>query len=160
MRTLTAILVCLSLSLVFGATAWARMGETESQIVQRYGKPFLRQHFTWCDKDNFNVQGFSVVVTLLNGVSVGELYHITVGNLTETQIVELLDANCEGFSWDEVPPGKIPKDIHYQIKQMWVRPNGSTAVSLGYSIEFKSINLMFAEANANKPPPAASTAGF
>ena len=160
MRLITPSILILLLTLGFGSTAQARLGESEAAVIQRLGKPFLTQHFTWCDKDNFSVNGFSIVVTLINGQSVGELYHITSGTLTDFQVVDLLDANCQGFSWDEVPKNEIPKDIFHPIKQMWRRPNGSTAVSLGYSIEFKSIYLIIAEKDANKPPPAPSTRSF
>ena len=159
-RITTPFILVLLLMLGCGSSAWARLGESEAEVIQRLGKPYARQHFTWCDKDNFSVNGFTIVVTLINGLSVGEAYHITSGNLTDSQIVDLLDANCEGFSWDEIPQNKIPKDIFHPIKQMWQRPNGSTAVSFGSSIEFKSIFLILAEQDANKPPPAPSTAGF
>lgn len=160
MRTITPYLLILLLAISLESTALAHLGDSEADLIQRLGKPFAKQHFTWCDKDNFSVNGFSIVVTLINGRSVGELYHITTGNLTDSQIVDLLDANCEGFSWDEIPHDKIPKDVFHPIKQMWRRPNGSTAISFGYSIEFKSIDLILAEENATKPPPAPSTGGF
>jgi len=160
MRTIILGVLILFFALGSGTAAWARLGETEDQLVQRYGKPFLKQRFAWCVKDNFNVQGFSIVVTLLNGISVGESYRISSGSLTDFEVVELLDANCQGYSWDEVPANEIPKEIFHPVKQMWRRPNGSTAISTGTSIEFKSIDLLMAEENANKPPPAPSTAGF
>jgi hypothetical protein len=150
----------LVLALFVTTTAQARLGESEAQLIQRFGKPILHQHFTWCDKENFNPNGFSIEVTLLGGQSVGEVYHITIGTFTEEQILELLQDNSQGYDWDEVSKSNMPQDIYHSIRHMWQRPNGSTAILRGNAFEFKSIYLIMAEEAANKPPPAPSTAGF
>ena len=61
--------------------AQARLGESEDAIIQRFGKSALKQRFDWCEKDYFNVNGFSIVVTLLKGQSMGESYRISTGTL-------------------------------------------------------------------------------
>ncbi len=151
---LTTRFVLLSLlALTMGAPAHARLGESEAQIIERLGRPFLHQHFVWCDKDNFSANGFTIVVTLLNGQSVGETYHITRGTISEEQMAELLHVNSQGYAWNEVPQSEIPRDILHPDKRIWRRPSGSTAVFDGSSFEFKSIYLILAEEAANKPPP-------
>jgi len=157
---ITPAILALLVTLGFGTVAWARLGETEDALVQRYGRPVLKRHFAWCDKENFSVNGFSIEVTLLNGVSAGESYRISSGTLTVSQVEDLLSANCQGFAWYEVPKSEITQDVFRSIRQKWQRPNGSTAIFTGSSIEFKSINLIIAEKDANKPPPTPSTAGF
>jgi hypothetical protein len=125
-----------------------------------HGKPIFKEHLTWCDRGHFSKNGFSIVVTLLNGVSRGESYSINPGNLTPLQVSDFLDANTEGFPWYEVASNAIPKDMAHPNKQMWRRQNGSTATLLGNSIEFKSIFLIIAEEDANHSPPAPATQGF
>jgi len=146
--------------LVVTATAQARLGESDAQLVQRFGKPFFHQHLSWCDKETFSVNGFSIDVILLSGQSVGETYRISKGTFTEEQIYDLLQDNSQGYQWDEVAKSAIPQDLFHSIKQMWQRPNGSTAKLTGNAFEFRSIYLIMAESAANKPPPAPTTAGF
>ncbi len=109
------------------------------------------------------MNGFSITVTFINGVSVGELYQLKPGSsITDELAVELLEANCEGYSWDELSKIRIPKNNYPPIKQMWQRPNGSTAVLTATSFEFKSINLILAEEEEAAKPKAVtpSTQGF
>ena len=161
MKPVTSAFLILLFALGFGSIAQARLGETEATIIQRYGRPMLKQHFGWCDKENFLANGFSIEVTFLNGVSAGESYHINSGGLTDSQVEDLLNANSQGYTWYDVDQADIPKDIVNPIRQMWQRPNGSTATFTGPSLEFKSIWLIFAERDAaQQAPPTPSTAGF
>jgi len=156
------LILAILLSLSMASSAWARLGETESAVIARYGKPLLKVHRTCGDEESFSANGFSITVTLINGISVGELYRIAPGQkFTDELTTELLGANCQGYSWEELPKTEIPKNIYSPIRQMWRRPNFSTAVLTATSFEFKSIYLIDAqEAAANQKTAAPSTQGF
>jgi len=142
-------------------SVWARLGEAESTIVSRYGKPSAKIHRPWGDEEMFSMTGFAITVTFINGISRGELYRITSGKITDDQASNFLSANSEGYSWQELEKGDIPKNIYSSIKQMWRRPNMSTAALTDTSFEFKSIFLIIAQQDAaNQKPAAPSTRGF
>ena len=152
----------LVLSLVVATPAWARLGESEADVIARYGKCLYKMHRPWGDVEGYSMNSFTITVTLIQGVSRGELFVITPGQtITDEQEVDLLGANSEGYSWSDAPPEDIPKHAYPPVKQMWVRPNGSTAVLTASSIEFKSIFLIEAQQDAaNQKPAAPSTQGF
>jgi hypothetical protein len=155
------LIFTLLLSLSMATTAWARLGETESAVITRYGKPAYKMHRPWGDQEGFSMNGFSISVTFINGVSRGEVFTSSGHTITVEQASDFLSANCEGYSWDERPKSDIPKNTYPPIKQMWQRPNGSTAVLTDSSFEFKSIFLIIAQEDAAKQKPAApSTQGF
>jgi hypothetical protein len=149
------------LSLSMATSAWARLGETESAVIGRYGKPSVKMHRVWGDEERFSMNGFSIAVTFIKGVSVGEAFRTSGAAITDEQVSDLLSANSQGYSWEETPRNEIPKDIFHPVRQMWTRPNGSTAVLTDSSFEVKSIYLIFAQEDAAKQKPAApSTQGF
>ena len=154
------LIFILLLSLSLATSAWARLGETESAVIGRYGKARYKIQRPWGAEEGFLMNGFSIAVILINGVSRGELFSSPRHTITVEQAVEFLSANSEGYSWDERPKSEIPK-VYPVIKQMWQRPNGSTAVLTDSSFEFKSIFLIIAQQDAaNQKPAAPSTRGF
>jgi hypothetical protein len=160
-KNITPFILILLLALCFEATAWARLGETESAVAQRYGRTAYKLHRAWGDEEKFSMNGFSITVTFIHGVSVGELFESPGHIITDEEMVDLLAANSEGHSWSDAPSYDIPKHAYPPVKQMWVRPNGSTAVLTASSLEFKSISLLIAQEDAAKQRPAVpSTAGF
>jgi hypothetical protein len=151
----------LLLSLSMATSAWARLGETESAVIGRYGKARYKIQRPWGAEEGFLMNGFSIAVILINGVSRGELFSSPRHTITVEQAVEFLSANSEGYSWNERPKSEMPKNVYPPIKQMWQRPNGSTAVLTNSSFEFKSIFLIIAQQDAaNQKPAAPSTRGF
>jgi len=151
----------LLLSMGMATSARARLGETESAVLARYGKPSYKMHCAWGNQEGFSMNGFSIAVTFIDGVSRGELFTCSGHAITDEQASDLLSANSEGYSWYEVEKANIPKTGYPPIKQMWQRPNGSTAVLTDSSFEFKSIYLILAQQDAaNQKPAAPSTRGF
>ena len=107
------------------------------------------------------MNGFTLAVTFIEGVSRGELFNSPGHTITTELASDLLSANSEGYSWSDAPSSDIPKNAYPRIKQMWVRPNRSTAILTASSFEFKSIFLIIAQqdaANQKAAPP--STQGF
>jgi hypothetical protein len=150
---LTAVLL-----LGLATSARARLGETETAVEERYGKPTFKYIKPWCVEETYSMNGFTIVVTFIDGVSQGEKYTLPAQELSAQQVNDLLTANSEGYLWDEVPKS----DVVPPAKQMWKKPNGSTAVLTAFSIEFKSADLIAAAAKAEPPkqPTAPSTQGF
>ncbi|MCE0496355.1 MAG: hypothetical protein LV481_00200 [Methylacidiphilales bacterium] len=139
---------------------WARLGETESAVVARYGRMSVKIHRAWGDEAYFSMNGFNITVTLINGVSAGELYRCTGHIITDAEASDFLSANSEGYAWYEHPE-EIPQKNYSGIKQIWKRPNGSTAVLTGTTFEVKSIDLIIAQQNAANPKPVVpTTQGF
>jgi hypothetical protein len=153
-------LLIISFLLSLGTTsAWARLGETESAVVERYGTPHFRLLRGWCEEVTFQANGFTIVVTFIKGVSRGENFSLPGQSITDQQVSDLLEANSEGYLWDEVAKA----DLVPPAKKMWKKPNGSTAVLSGSSFEFKTIDLINAQAEEDKAkekPAAPSTQGF
>src|ERR1017187_6854670 len=151
-------IITLLLTLSVVTTAWARLGEAETAVINRYGKPQFRLIRTWSEDVTFQMNGFNIVVTFINGISKGEAYTIPGETITEQQANDLLTANSEGFLWDEVPKA----DLVPPAKKMWKKPNGSIAVLSGSKFEVKSIDLIKAQdaVSAKQKPTGPSTQGF
>lgn len=149
------LMVLLSLGMVTSASA--RLGETEAAVVERYGKPSFRLIKTWCTEETFSMNGFTIVVTFIDNVSKGEKYSLLGQQLSSQQVNDFLAANSEGYLWDEVPKA----DVVPPAQRMWKKPNGSIATLSGFSIEFKSADLIAAAAKNEAPKETApSTQGF
>jgi hypothetical protein len=143
--------------------AWARLGENEADIVTRYGKPTFIIHHTWGDEKTYSFNGFTINVSMISGVSVGELYRVAPGQkINDEMSAQLLSANSEGFFWKEIPKDQFPKDISAAVNKMWQKPDGSTAALADNSFEFKATDLLNAEqaAAATQKPVAPSAQGF
>lgn len=151
------LVLTLLLAIGFATTASARLGETESAVLSRYGQPHFKTKRPWGEDQGFTMNGFTITVTFLNGISNGELFSIPGRVISDEQVKGLLEANSEGFLWDEVAKA----DLEPPAKRMWKKPNGSTAVLTMSAMEFKSANLLKAQTEAaNAKPEAPSTKGF
>jgi hypothetical protein len=127
--------VALSLLLLFGAAslAQARLGETQDQIVARFGNgsPFFIIYGGPHDglkQQQFRKPGFDIQV-LFTDFSVGETYTAS-SKLTEDQIQNLLAANSEGHPWKE--------SAGAGASRFWTRDDGATARLTDTQFEFKS----------------------
>jgi hypothetical protein len=153
------LILTLLISLGMVTTASARLGETESAVEARYGTPHFRLIKSWSEDVTYEANGFTILVTFIKGVSKGEKFTLPGQTISDQQVSDLLEANSEGFLWDEVAKA----DLVPPAKKMWKKPNGSTAVLTGSSFEFKSIDLINAQADEDKAkakPAAPSTQGF
>ncbi len=96
------ILVALAATLLVALPASARIGETESQVEKRYGKPVetLRNESGLHRKYAF--RGFTVLVSFQSGVSAMEQYQKKdLAVITPTETVQLLAANSNGGKWTD-----------------------------------------------------------
>jgi hypothetical protein len=99
-----AFVTVTSAFLLCASSTRARVGETESQIDDRYGKPAGR----WDDylgyKKLYRWHGFDVMVTFTDGVSQREMFVKTVGALEahdQKRLEKISGAGRNGIIFDE-----------------------------------------------------------
>jgi hypothetical protein len=168
----------LTLFLIISLTgpAWARLGESEDQLVLRYGDATNKEHLAASDSElvevdrlHFKKTGFDVVVTLFNSVSSEEVItNSESDSLSDQEIKTLLDANADGHAWKEMPAsqGTVPwpeddgtrSDVGGH--KLWQRDDGAVAIAGGDEFKIKSKELIDAEVAAYKVAHTHSLDGF
>ncbi len=104
-----------------GATAFARIGETEMQIEKRYGKSTPSSYST----KGYFYKNLFIIVTFDNGVSGIETYEKRdVASISTGEIRRLLDANGGGTKWQE--PIRNGLEVRYKGKTCFAEYNGIT----------------------------------
>jgi len=104
-----------------GATAFGRIGETETQIGKRYGKPTRNSSST----RGYFYKALFIIVTFDNGVSGIETYEKRDGtSMSAEEIRQLLDANGDGTKWQE--PIRNGFEVRYKQKTCFAEYNGIT----------------------------------
>jgi hypothetical protein len=143
------LIICLT------GPAWARLGETEEQLIARYGQETGKESGSIWNKAvpdciQFQKSGFFIVVWLLNGISSEEYIakndYIREGKhdpLTPDETKTLIDANAQGHVWHKVKSGT-----------KWLRDDGAIAVGSETGFDVKSKELMDANTAASKPVPS------
>ena len=142
--------------------AWARLGETEDQLIARYGKEIHKQkneangqQVGWTDL-LFGKSGFQIEVMLFNGVSSKETFWKTAGDeTTDDEIKTLLNDNAQDHAWNK----EAPEDSQ-GISRKWQRDDGAVAGFESGRFYVKAKELIDAEAAAYKAAHAASLEGF
>ena len=114
--------------------AWASLGETEEQLIARYGKEIgikskdqAKGGAVALDRLSFNESGFQIDVLLFNGISSEEsVYHRPNTPMTDAEIKTLLNANAQGQAWKEVAP---QQELLLWLKSLksWQREDGVIA---------------------------------
>jgi hypothetical protein len=155
----TALLTFCFIVTVVG-TAQARLGETADQLVQRYGPP-LTENDQKGEADKiakadvvFQKGGFQISVTVVDGLSVAELFKKINGQpLSTGEVRTLLGANAQGREWEAPQDGNGGK--------LWTRDDSATAM-LGENgtLLIKSRELVSKETSAKKLEQAPSLEGF
>jgi len=146
---------------VVTANAQARLGETPDQLVARYGQPLSE-----ADQKAegikvaqaavvFQKGGFEIDVTVVDGVSVQEIFKkINNQPLTLGEVRTLLNANAQGLDW-EAPV------ITLGGGKLWKRDDNATALAgSDGSLIIKSRTLAVKEAVAKKEEKTPSLEGF
>ena len=101
---------CITALLLFGATVFARIGETEAQIEKRYGRPASSSGSTKL----YFYKNFSIIVAFENGVSGIETYDKRNGaSMSAVEIWKLLDVNGGGVKWHQ----STSSDLEFQYTQ-------------------------------------------
>jgi hypothetical protein len=104
------ITCCITALVLFGATAFARIGEAEAQIEKRYGEPTSGSRLT----KRYSCKNLVIIVTFNNGVSGIETYEKRNGTpMSVMEIRRLLEANGGGTKWHE----PIRNGFEFQYKE-------------------------------------------
>jgi hypothetical protein len=86
--------------LLFGATVFARTGETEAQIEKRYGRPTSGSRWT----KTYSNKNLFIIVTFDNGVSGIETFQKRNDSpMARAEIEKLLEANSDGANGRDRP---------------------------------------------------------
>lgn len=123
-------LILLGSMLCLTTTLFARLGENEAQLIQRFGEPRLRtshsvfaQGKSWVlgPQLHFRQDDWSITAVLVDA-RCGHIHYTKVGEWTDEQFLAVLNANSQGGRWTETSkPGGIPK-----LQRSWRRDDGAT----------------------------------
>ena len=154
-----SILVLFLIAILTGS-AWARLGETEDQLVARYGQELIKNKLqlrgspVTIDAIQFIKGGFGVQVSLFNGISAEEEIHKPHNEpILDEEVKILLDANAQGHVWTE-------DTAKTDIPRKWHRDDGATAELYLESFDVKSKNLIDAKTAAHDAANVTSLQGF
>jgi hypothetical protein len=115
------IACCITALVLCGATAFARIGETEAQIEKRYGEPTSGSRLT----KTYSYKNLVIIVTFDNGVSGIETYEKRNGTpMSAVEIGKLLEANSGGTNWHE--PIRNGFEFLYKEKTRFAEYNAVT----------------------------------
>lgn len=112
------------------ATAQARLGETEQEMVDRFGKPMQRGEHTVIAQGkswvlgptvHFRQEDWQISADLVDGRCVRIAYSKR-GDWTEEQVQLVLGSNSQGIKWTETSKPNTKK-----IERSWRRNDGALA---------------------------------
>jgi hypothetical protein len=119
---------CVTALLLFAASAFARIGETEAQIEARYGKPtknVTASEFALTGVTRmYKSAGFEIVVTFVDGKSGSEYFSKgSYGKLDQSEVDTILAANAG--KWAEI---KADHPLYNWRSQRWILGDMSSFV--------------------------------
>jgi len=110
----TVLLILISGFFLCPNSTHARVGETESQVDHRYGKPAGK----WDDyvgyKKLYHWHGFDVMVTFLDGMSQREMFNRTTGPLDvkdQKYLTKISGAGSNGIIFDKASDAYTTKEF-------------------------------------------------
>ena len=115
------ITCCITALVLFDAAAFARIGETEAQIENHYGRLVSSFRST----KGYFYKDFFIIVTFDNGISGIETYEKRNGTpMSAMEIRRLLEANGGGTKWHE--PIRNGFEFQYKEKTRFAEYNAVT----------------------------------
>lgn len=142
--------------------AFARVGETEPELVKRFGSPVVRsidqigaegRMWTIGPQLTFKKDDWTIVCVLVDG-RVGKESYGKRGQWTEDHLKTVLNANSQGAKWEET--GRAGKKLAREWRRSdgatarWVSNSGMTIIVPGYERAKKVIEAK-GKAEAGKP---------
>jgi hypothetical protein len=118
------------LFLVIAPSLWARLGETEAELVARFGQPHSRVSHSVFAQGKFIPLGpqlhfregeWRITADLIDGRCLRIAYQ-KPGDWTEDQIRLVLNSNTQSSQWAETSKANIAK-----LQRAWRRKDGSVA---------------------------------
>ncbi len=122
--------IAVLLSFFLTAQAVARLGESEAELVKRFGPPTQRSSEKTATQGRFHEvamrltfrQGdWTIESSLVDGRCARERYS-KVGEWSEEQIAQVLDSNAQGAKWTQTSKASSAK-----VLREWRRDDGATA---------------------------------
>jgi len=119
------------LLLTVPSLACARLGETEEQLVARFGAAATKAKeitltqgkiIEFGTKLTFRQGDWSIECAITDGRSSREVYH-KQGEWTEDQFATVLNSNSQGGKWTDTSKAMVKK-----VAREWRRDDGATAV--------------------------------
>lgn len=149
-------IIAAALAACLTSSAFARLGDTEAQIEQRYGKSFHTVAGELPMK-MYRHADFIIGVVYINGRSEAELYRKSDDNtdLSGDEITVLMQANSDGKEWRKTDGAGISHDI-------WLRDGASCTHSKFINHGLMIASTVFSKANdeANKHEAEKKLSGF
>lgn len=170
--------LCFSIAFLLGlmvapSVSFARLGETEDELIKRFGRPVS----TITDKDDIGIadkqlmfkKGDTIIhATIYRGECVSEGYQFMDGDGEAVPLKgpalekaeAALGANAAGFEWQKHPsPGAINPDMLHA----WNRTDGAVAAVVWRNrpetLEIQNMRFVH-EQNTSKRASAAGASGF
>ena len=119
------------LLLLFPSLTLARLGETEQELVARFGGPASRAKeitltqgkiIDFGSKLTFRQGDWTIVCAIIDGRSAREVYHKR-GEWTEDQFTTVLTSNGQGAKWTDISKPSVRK-----LAREWRREDGAKAI--------------------------------
>ncbi len=169
---LIATILALFFALASENQAHARLGETVDQLTARYGPGGTAGAPTAdfpVSVKIFHKQNWTIIVSFIDGLSVGEKYQ-KPGGVDDASVQTLLDINAEGHTWNLTQSGPsfmaslIPTPN--AVGKKWGRDDGAVAtlqagMRIFFTVESKQlVDAEAALAAAQKKAHEASLQGF
>jgi hypothetical protein len=129
-RALRSLLIRFLLIACLASVAQARLGETEAQMVARFGKPTLRTTHTVHSQGkswdlgpsfHFRQDDWTIQCDLIDARCVRVVYGKR-GEWTDEQLEMVLAYNSQGLKWERLPKPGFEKNL-----RSWKRSDGATA---------------------------------
>lgn len=172
-KRLLVLISFLSAVLIAPSVSFGRLGETEEELIKRFGRPVSeitdKKEIGIADKELMFKKNDAIVrVTIYQGQCVSEGYQFMdrAGNAVPLHGADLakadaaLGANAAGFEWQKHP---APHNINPDMLHAWNRTDGAVAAVVWRNkpgmLEIQSMNFIQAE-NAAKRSSAAGNSGF
>lgn len=160
-----SLLFAVVLVLSGGDLALANLGDTEVQLIARYGPEIGDKTRDQAiggavalDRTSFSKSGVTYQVLIFKGVSSEEsIFKRPYSPMTDGEVKNLLDANAHGHPWKEVPPQPEFTTWLHALKS-WQRDDGAIASLEGPKerprllFHIKSKELMDAQKAADSAP--------
>jgi hypothetical protein len=165
-------LLALLLGFALATRAEARLGDTQDQLVARYGPGANAGAATAAypvSVMTFHKQNWYIIVKLINGISVGESFQ-KQGGPTDEDVTTLLALNSEGHEWKSATPNQTALQSLFHSfateRKAWQRDDGAYAFLPGpllTALTIQSKQLLDADAakaDADKKAKESSLKGF
>jgi hypothetical protein len=149
------------LLLLLPSLAFARLGETETQLSARFGAPASRANEITLTqgkivefglKLTFRQDDWTIESAIIDGRCARETYH-KPGDWTDDQFTTILTSNAQGTRWADVS-----KDSVRKLVREWRRTDGAIAIwqmGVGMSVTHPAYQRAKDKAEANAKTDAA-----